>query len=131
MSKILKEPQVQVPCPSCGKTQHLKLKWALKHRFAKCPGCRQSVDLKAMPAKGLIARTAAVVKGFVEAMEALQSEAMRDAKVFKAKRKTAKKGGKKQQRTKPTKKARRKTARSRPAEVMLPILSAGTGQPSP
>lgn len=131
MSKILKEPQVYVPCPACGKIQHIKLKWALKHRSATCPGCRQSVDLKAAPAKGLIARTAAVVKGFVDAMEALQGEARRDAKAFKARRKAAKNAGKKQRHAKPAKKVRRKATRSRPVEVMLPVLSAGTGQPSP
>src|SRR5690242_4298464 len=94
MSKILKEPQVHVPCPACGKTQRLKLKWAQKHKSSKGPACRGSVDLKASPAKGLIARTAEVVESFVKAMEALHGEAKRDGKSFKARRKAAKKAGK-------------------------------------
>lgn len=131
MSKILKESQVHVPCPACGKTQRLKLKWAQKHKSVRCPGCKQAVDLRAAPAKGLIARTAAVVKGFVEAMDALHGEAKRDAKAFKARRKAAKKSKKK---AKPAKKSAKKRAprkATKPTGIALPVLPGGASQPGP
>lgn len=139
MSKILKEPQVHVPCPTCGKTQRLKLKWAVKHKSCKCPACRESVDLKAAPAKSLIARTAGVVGAFVNAMEALQGEAKRDAKAFKARRKAAKMAKKKHKKNthqarksarKPAKKAAPRKA-SKPSTITLPILPPGSSQPGP
>lgn len=123
MSKILKDPHVYVPCGACGKTHRLKLKWALKHKSLKCSGCKSSVDLRAVPAKGLIARTVEVVDSFLKAMDALHDEAKRDAKLAKARKKAEKKAKKgKKKKAKVTKKAAKK--RSSKTSAAKPLLSA-------
>jgi hypothetical protein len=126
MPKIHKEIHVHIPCPACGKTERVKLKWAQKHKSMKCGGCKESVGLKANPARSLIARTAELVAAFEKTLEALHTE----AKSFKAKKKTAKKTKAKQtkakqtkgkQKSKPHKTAAKKRS-SRKAPVVTPLL---------
>lgn len=98
MSKLSKETQVYIPCPACGKTERLKLKWAEKHKSLKCRKCKERVDLRHNPAQGLIARTAAAVATFEKSLDMLRAEAKKDAKmakVHKASAKSAKKRPKK------------------------------------
>ncbi len=120
MTKIHKEIHVHIPCPACGKTERVKLKWAQKHKSMKCGGCKGSVDLRANPAKSLIARTGELVAAFEKTLEALHAEAKRDAKSFEAKKKTAKKA-KSKQKAKPRKKAAKKRS-SRKPPVVTPLL---------
>ncbi|HEY1773966.1 MAG TPA: hypothetical protein VGH91_12330 [Gammaproteobacteria bacterium] len=91
MSKLQKEAHVYIPCPACGKTARLKLKWAQKHKTLKCGKCKETVDLRANPAKSLIARTADVLATFEMTMEALHAEAKRTAKTAKSRKKGRKK----------------------------------------
>jgi len=86
MSKIMKDAHVHIPCPACGKTERVKLKWAMKHKALKCAKCRKSVDLRSNPAKSLIARTADVVSAFEKTLDALHSEAKKFAKAVKPKK---------------------------------------------
>ena len=51
MSKLQKDTHVHIPCPACGKTERVKLKWAQKHKSLKCSKCKETVDLRANPAK--------------------------------------------------------------------------------
>lgn len=128
MSKLHKEIQVHIPCPACGKTERVKLKWAEKHKSMKCRACKESVDLKVNPARSLIARASAVVSTFEKAMEALHAEAKRDGKLAKARSKAAKKARKSKKKAKVMKKtakqaarkpARKRTARKAPAVTPL------------
>jgi transcription elongation factor Elf1 len=127
MSKLHKEIQIHIPCPACGKTERVRLKWAEKHKSMKCRGCKGSVDLRINPARSIIARASAVVSTFEKAMEALHAEAKRDGKLAKAHRKAskkAKKGGKKAkppEKAKAHKQAARKRA-PRKAPVLTPLL---------
>ena len=120
MSKLQKDTHVYIPCPACGKTARVKLKWAQKHKSLKCGKCKETVDLRANPAKSLIARTADVLATFEMTLEALHSEAKRLSKAAKS-RKKSKKGGKKK-----TKKRRVKTTRA----PMAPV-SPSLGGPGP
>jgi len=95
MSKLAKETHVFIPCPACGKTERVKLKWAEGHKTLKCRKCKQRVDLRHNPAQGLIALTAAAVATFEKALDMLHAEAKKDAKMAKVHKASAKKGKKK------------------------------------
>ena len=95
MSKLAKEAHVYIPCPACGKTERVKLKWAASHKTLKCRKCKERVDLRHNPAQGLIARTAAAVATFEKALDMLHAEAKKDAKMAKVHKAAAKKGKKK------------------------------------
>ena len=83
MSKLAKETHVYIPCPACGKTERVKLKWAENHKTMKCRRCKQRVDLRHHPAQGLIARTSAAVATFEKALDLLHAEAKKGAKMAK------------------------------------------------
>jgi hypothetical protein len=98
MSKLQKDTHVHIPCPACGKTERVKLKWAQKHKSMKCGKCKETVDLRSNPAKSLIARTSDVLATFEMTLDALHAEAKKFAKRVKpkkAKKKKSKKAGKK------------------------------------
>ena len=95
MSKLAKETHVYIPCPACGKTERVKLKWAENHKTLKCRKCKERVDLRHNPAQSLIARTAAAVATFDKALDLLHAEAKKDAKMAKVHKAAAKKGKKK------------------------------------
>ncbi|HEX4299267.1 MAG TPA: hypothetical protein VH327_00195 [Gammaproteobacteria bacterium] len=125
MSKLQKETHVYIPCPACGKTERVKLKWAQKHKTLRCSKCKETVNLRANPAMSLIARTADVLTTFEMTLDALHAEAKRLAKSAKTKKKSkSKKGAKKK-----TKKAAAKkhAAKKKPAPVapLSPSLSGG------
>jgi transcription elongation factor Elf1 len=117
MSKIAKEAHVYIPCPGCGKTERVKLKWAENHKTLKCRKCKQRVDLRHNPAQGLIARTAAAVATFEKALDMLHAEAKKDAKVAKVHKAAAKKGKKK---TKQVSKQRVTRPVTRTTDISLP-----------
>jgi transcription elongation factor Elf1 len=118
MPKIHKEIHVHIPCPACGKTERVKLKWAEKHKSMKCSGCKKSVDLKANPARSLIARTSELVTAFEKTLEALHGEAKQAGKSVKTKAR------------KPKKKTAKKKRAAKRASPKLADLPA-EGQPSP
>jgi transcription elongation factor Elf1 len=91
MSKLQKDIQVHIPCPACGKTERVKLKWAQKHKSLKCGKCKETVDLRANPAKSLIARTTDVLATFEMTLDALHGEAKRLAKAAKFRKQGKKK----------------------------------------
>jgi transcription elongation factor Elf1 len=91
MSKLQKDIQVHIPCPACGKTVRVKLKWAQKHKSLKCGKCKETVDLRANPAKSLIARTTDVLATFEMTLDALHGEAKRLAKAAKSRKQGKKK----------------------------------------
>jgi len=115
MSKIMKDTHVHIPCPACGKTERVKLKWAQKHKSLKCAKCKETVDLRSNPAKSLIARTADVLSAFEKTLDALHAEAKKFAKSVKPKK--GKKKSKKTAKKRPTKKAARRSA---PIPVLPP-----------
>ena len=80
MSKLLKDTHVHIPCPACGKTERVKLKWAQSHKSLKCGKCKEKVDLRANPARSLIARTSDALTSFEKVLDALHAEAKRAAK---------------------------------------------------
>lgn len=123
MSKLHKEMQIHIPCPACGKTERVKLKWAEKHKSLKCGGCKESVDLRINPARSLIARAAAVVSTFEKAMEALHAEARRDGKLAKARHKAAKKAKKGKKKAKPAKKSKVHKAAKKRAPKKAPMVT--------
>ena len=125
MSKLQKDTYVHIPCPACGKTERVKLKWAQKHKSLKCGKCKETVDLRANPAKSLIARTADVLATFEMTLEALHSEAKRLSKAAKS-RKKSKKGGKKKTKKAAVKKRPTKKA-SAPMAPISPSLGGGPG----
>ncbi|HSN18205.1 MAG TPA: hypothetical protein VLV87_08335 [Gammaproteobacteria bacterium] len=90
MSKLAKETHVYIPCPACGKTERVKLKWAENHKSLKCRKCKERVDLRHNPAQGLIARTAAAVATFEKSLEHLHAEAKKEGKVAKVHKASAK-----------------------------------------
>jgi hypothetical protein len=118
MSKLQKDTHVYIPCPACGKTARVKLKWAQKHKSLKCGKCKETVDLRANPAKSLIARTADVLTTFEMTLEALHSEAKRLSKTAKS-RKQSKKGKKK--------KTKKTAAKKHPAKKAVPPISPSLG----
>lgn len=124
MSKLQKDTHVYIPCPACGKTARVKLKWAQKHKTLKCGKCKETVDLRANPAKSLIARTADVLATFEMTLEALHSEAKRLSKAAKSRKKSKK--GKKKTKKAATKKRPAKKA-SAPLAPISPSLSGGPG----
>jgi hypothetical protein len=126
MSKLHKDIQVHIPCPACGKTERVKLKWAEKHKSLKCSACKESVDLKTNPARSLIARTSAIVSTFEKAMDALHAEAKRDAKLAEARRKAAKEAKKgKKKKAKTHKRAIKKRAARKAPVPLLPEPGVG------
>lgn len=120
MSKLQKDAHVYIPCPACGKTERVKLKWAQKHKALKCGKCKETVDLRANPARSLIARTADVLTTFEMTLEALHAEAKRLAKAAKSHKKS-KKGKKK------TKKAAVKKRPAKKASTLLAPISPSLG----
>jgi transcription elongation factor Elf1 len=112
MSKLAKETHVFIPCPACGKTERVKLKWAEGHKTLKCRKCKERVDLRHNPAQGLIARTAAAVATFEKALDMLHAEAKKDAKVAKVHKAAAKKGKKKAGKKAGKKRAAKRVIRS-------------------
>ena len=100
MSKLAKETHVYIPCPGCGKTERVKLKWAENHKTLKCRRCKQRVDLRHHPAQGLIARTSAAVATFEKALDLLHAEARKGAKMAKVHKASTKK---RKKQAKPTK----------------------------
>lgn len=125
MSKLQKDAQVHIPCPACGKTERVKLKWAQKHKSLKCGKCKETVDLRTNPAKSLIARTADVLATFEMTLKALHAEAKRIAKSAKArsKRKPKKKAKKAA--------AKKHTAKKKPATPLAPLSPSLSGGPGP
>jgi transcription elongation factor Elf1 len=118
MSKLQKDTHVYIPCPACGKTERVKLKWAQKHKSLKCGKCKETVDLRANPARSLIARTADVLTTFEMTLKALHAEAKRLAKSAKSRKKS-----------KPKKAGKKAAAKKRPAKKaaapVAPSLSGG------
>lgn len=92
MSKLLKDTHVYIPCPACGKVEGVKLKWAQGHKSLKCGKCKQKVDLRANPARSLIARTSEALSSFEAVLDALYAEAKKTAKSAKPKKKGKKQG---------------------------------------
>ena len=125
MSKLAKDTHVYIPCPVCGKTMGLKLKWAEKHKSLKCVKCKVKVDLRAEPARGLIARTAAAVASFDRSLDALYAEAKKLAKAVKPK-KAKKKDKPKAKHEKP---ARKRAPAKAPAPVSPLPPAKGEGDP--
>lgn len=125
MSKLQKDTHVYIPCPACGETERVKLKWAQKHKSLKCGKCKETVDLRANPSKSLIARTADVLATFEMTLEALHAEAKRLSRTAKS-RKKSKKG---------KKKAKKSAVKKRPAKKasapMAPISPSLGGGPGP
>ncbi len=115
MSKLQKDIQVHIPCPACGKTERVKLRWAQKHKSMKCTKCKETVDLKANPARSLIARTADVLATFEMTLDALHTEAKRFAKAAKARKKH-----------KPKKKAKKAAAKKAAPKKSSPKKAAST-----
>ena len=129
MSKLQKDTHVHIPCPACGKTERVKLKWAQKHKSLKCGKCKETVDLRANPAKSLIARTADVATTFEMTLNALHAEAKRFAKAAKSRKKSkSKKGGKKKAKKAAAKKH---TAKKKPAAPLAPLSPSLSGGPGP
>ena len=123
MSKLQKDTHVYIPCPACGKTARVKLKWAQKHKSLKCGKCKETVDLRANPAKSLIARTADVLTTFEMTLAALHSEAKRLSKTAKSRKKSQK--GKKKAKKAPAKK--RAAKKAAPVAPISPSLGGGPG----
>ena len=117
MSKLVKETHVYIPCPACGKTERVKLKWAENHKTLKCRKCKERVDLRHNPAQSLIARTAAAVTTFEKALDMLHAEAKKDAKMAKV-HKAAAKNNKKKTKKKASKHRVRSAVRT--TDVSLP-----------
>jgi len=118
MSKIMKDTHVYIPCPACGKTERVKLKWAEKHKSLKCAKCKKSVDLRAAPSKDLIARTATALASFEKTLDTLHAEAKKFAKAIKPK--NDKKNKKMSKSKKAAKKRPARTAARRAAVPALP-----------
>jgi transcription elongation factor Elf1 len=96
MSKLLKDTHVYIPCPACGKVEGVKLKWAQRHKSLKCGKCREKLDLRANPARSLIARTGEALVSFEAVLDALYAEAKKTAKALRPRKdKKAKQGKKK------------------------------------
>lgn len=123
MSKLAKETHVYIPCPACGKTERVKLKWAENHKTLKCRKCKERVDLRHNPAQSLIARTAAAVTTFEKALDMLHAEAKKDAKMAKVHKAAAKKGKKKTKKKVSRPHARKAGAST--AEGVLPPMGTG------
>jgi len=119
MSKLQKDTHVYIPCPACGKTERVKLKWAQKHKTLKCGKCKETVDLRVNPARSLIARTADVLTTFEMTLDALHSEAKRLAKSVRSREKS-KKGKKKTKKAAVTRRSTKKTL-----APLAPSLSGG------
>ncbi len=123
MAKLLKETPVYIACLSCGKTQHVKLKW-VKHRKAmKCRDCGKSIDLKDKRARRMIDRTVVVAALFEKTLAALHAEAK---KLGKSVKQTKKKKSKKK--AKPAKKTprRAKAVKATPVPAPAPVAAAAT-----
>src|SRR5579863_6250719 len=128
MAKLLKETPVYIACLSCGKTQHVKLKW-VKHRKAmKCRDCGKGIDLKDKRARRMIDRTVVVAALFEKTLVALHAEAKKLGKSVKQTKSKKKKSKKK---AKPAKKAPRRAkavkivAAPAPAPVATPAAQSG------
>jgi hypothetical protein len=126
MSKLQKDTHVHIPCPACGKTERVKLRWAQKHKSMKCTKCKETVDLRSNPAKSLIARTSDVLATFEMTLEALHAEAKRFAKAAKtrSKRKPKDKKKKKAKKAAPKKRAAKKA--TPPLAPISPNLGGGS-----
>jgi hypothetical protein len=127
MSKLQKDTHVHIPCPACGKTERVKLKWAQKHKSMKCSKCKETVDLRANPAKSLIARTSDVLATFEMTLDALHAEAKKYAKRVKPKKKNKKKSKSKSKKA-GKKRTAKKTATKKSA-ALAPI-SPSLGGPA-
>ncbi|HEY1991720.1 MAG TPA: hypothetical protein VGH71_04610 [Gammaproteobacteria bacterium] len=125
MSKLAKETHVYIPCPACGKTERVKLKWAENHKTLKCRKCKERVDLRHNPAQSLIARTAAAVTSFEKALDMLHDEAKKDAKLAKV-HKTAAKRGKKQTKKKAGKRRSTRPAAARDTSLLPSPVDPGS-----
>jgi len=124
MSKLLKDTHVYIPCPACGKTMGLKLKWAQKHKSVKCGKCKAKLDLRVNPARSLIARTGEALVSFEKVLDALYAEAKRAAKAVKPKKEKKDKKGKKKATHKKTTKKR---APAKAAASLAPIPASPSG----
>ena len=130
MSKLLKDTHVYIPCPACGKTMGLKLKWAQKHKSVKCGKCKAKLDLRVNPAHSLIARTGEALVSFEKVLDALYSEAKRAAKAVKPKKEKKKKKDKKGKKKAKHKKVTKKRAPTKTPLPLAPIAPAiGSGGP--
>jgi hypothetical protein len=127
MSKLQKDIHVHIPCPACGKTERVKLRWAQKHKSMKCTKCKETVDLRSNPAKSLIARTSDVLATFEMTLEALYAEAKRFAKSAKARSKRKPKDKKKKKAKKAKKKAAVKKRAAKKATLPLASISPSLG----
>ena len=124
MAKILKETPVHIACPACGRPQRAKLRWAQNHKSLKCKDCKESIDLRANPAKSAIDRTEKALANFERVLKALRFEAKR----AKKKSKKAKKARRAVPR--PSAKAAKPAATKKPqTATMLPASPAPGSQP--
>lgn len=122
MIKFLKDTPVYLACPSCGRTQKTKLKWAKHHKALKCKHCKKNIDLRDKPVRRVIARTTMALTIFEHALETLQRTAKKSGK-------SAKKSKKK---SKATKKKGAKRARSRKAATKSAAPAASSeSEPTP
>jgi transcription elongation factor Elf1 len=119
MSKLLKDTHVYIPCPACGKVEGVKLKWAQGHKTLKCGKCREKVDLRANPARSLIARTGEALVSFEAVLDALYAEAKKTAKAMSPKKDKKEKKGKQKQGKKA--KSRKKPAKRNPKAPLAPL----------
>jgi hypothetical protein len=128
MSKLLKDTHVYIPCPACGKTMGVKLKWAQKHKSIKCGKCKVSVDLRENPARSLIARTGEALASFEAVLDALYAEAKKAAKAVKPpkEKKKEKKSKKKDKKKAKPKKAAKKRAPSKASPAPIPPATSGS-----
>lgn len=131
MSKLLKDTHVYIPCPACGKTVGVKLKWAQKHKSVKCGKCAAKVDLRVNPARSLILRTGEALASFEAVLDALYAEAKKAAKAMKPqkeKKQDKKKSKKKDKKQAKHKKAAKKRAPAKAQPTLAPIPPA-TSEP--
>jgi transcription elongation factor Elf1 len=125
MSKLLKDTHVYIPCPACGKVEGIKLKWAQNHKSLKCGKCKEKVDLRANPARSLIARTGEALVSFEAVLDALYAEAKKAAKAVKPKAE-GKKGKKKAKQQAKSRKPVKRAAKASAALTPLPPEDGGS-----
>jgi transcription elongation factor Elf1 len=128
MSKLFKDTHVYIPCPACGKVEGVKLKWAQNHKSLKCGKCKEKVDLRANPARSLIARTGEALASFEAVLDSLYAEAKKSARTVKARD-----GGKKDKKQSKKKAGHKKVAKKRPPKLAAPLapLPPDTGASDP
>jgi hypothetical protein len=127
MAKFLKDTPVFMACPACGETQRAKLKWAKHHKALKCKDCKESIDLRGQPFKGIIAKTAGAAAAFEKALDSLRAAAERQGKAHKKSRKDRK--AKKAKRSKSAKPKRAASKSAAPAAKPIAKPAAQAAKP--